>query len=118
MENLWKLIEAAAEHGDSELHHLAGLAKSEWQELKDKIEGLEKEGDGYVPQEYPKMLSSGETVWNAAEEAKATGNVTEPVSVVPEPEIVAVPAVAVGGETAPEVATDAEVIAPVEETAP
>lgn len=72
MENLWKLIEAAAEHGDVELHELAQEAMREWGELKDKLEGFAKTlgGEDYQPQEYPKMVGE-KTVYNADEEAKA-----------------------------------------------
>lgn len=72
MENLWKLIEATVE---TEFHDLAVEAKKEWGEIKDKLEGYEKElsGDAYVPQEYPKMVDD-KVVHNAEEESAISGN--------------------------------------------
>lgn len=127
MENLWKLIEKS--EVVLELHALAADAKAELHALADRIEEFEKEGDSYVPDEYPKMLAIGKTVWNAAEEAAATPVApvatesqvkSNPVTItVVEPEVVAVPAVAVGEETAPEppLAVEPEA-SPTEETAP
>lgn len=71
MENLWKLIKAAAE---TELHDLSTAAEKEWGELKDELESLRKDlaGENYQPQEYPKMVE-GKIVHNATEEAALTG---------------------------------------------
>lgn len=68
MENLWKLIEAASE---TELHDLAQAAKSEWADIKEKIEAFEKSlaGEEYQPQEYPKMVGNA-IAHNAEEEEK------------------------------------------------
>jgi len=77
MESLWKVLEKAT--GIDELHQLALDAQEELSALKERIEELEKkmEGEGYNPKEYPKMTASGKTVWNAEEEAKETGVVSE-----------------------------------------
>lgn len=74
MENLWKLIEAAAAKGDADLHNIAEDARIEWGELKERLEGLERELDpeSYQPKEYPKMLPSGKVVYSAKEEALLT----------------------------------------------
>lgn len=67
MENLWKLIVAAAE---TDLHELSLAAEKEWGEIKDELESLRKDlgGEDYQPQEYPKMVN-GKIVHNATEEA-------------------------------------------------
>lgn len=67
MENLWKLIVAAAE---TDLHELSLAAEKEWSELKDELESLRKDlsGEDYQPREYPKMVN-GKIVHNATEEA-------------------------------------------------
>lgn len=87
MENLWKLIKASFE---TDLHDLSVAAEKEWGELKDKLEGLERDADpdSYVPQEYPKMVG-GKTVYNALEEAKATVP-AKPTANVPSPSATAV----------------------------
>lgn len=83
MENIWKLIEKAL--GIDELHDTASKAKGELHELKDQVDELNKQGDGYVPKEYPKMLPNGTTVYNADEEAATTSKpVVDPVPANPE----------------------------------
>jgi hypothetical protein len=69
VENLWKLIKAAEA---TDLHELSLAAATEWGELKDRLESLEKalDPDSYQPQEYPKMVGE-KLVHNSAEEAAA-----------------------------------------------